>query len=91
MCVSSDLLCSKNNESIHGLDWRQGLVVLAVWQDSRPASHMAVVVQQRLPLGALVALLLLVVAWHAAALEDTAVQQLKQQQQLKYQQAVDLR
>lgn len=44
---------------------------------------------QRLPLVAFV--LLPLVAWHAAALEDAAVQQLKQQQQLKYQQAVDLR
>jgi hypothetical protein len=46
-------------------------------------------VLQRLPLVAVV--LLGLVAWHAAGSGDAAVQHLKQQQQLKYQQAIDLR
>jgi hypothetical protein len=46
-------------------------------------------VLQRLPL--VVVVLLGLVAWHVAASGDAAVQQLKQQQELKYQQALDLR
>lgn len=48
---------------------------------------MKVGLPQQLPL-----VVLLLLAWHAAALElDAAEKQLQQQQQLKYQQAVELR